>query len=269
MGALPIVEYGTLYASVSQLKTFLMCPRKFDLRYVRGASPAFIPAALAFGTAVHSALARFYLGHQLNGTAPPLELITQTFRDAWAAATAGPVPLQVDDDEDITKLIDLGVRMLTVFHAHAADKPVLVEAIESPFAVPLHDPSTGEVLEEMLIGVFDLVVREGERRVIVEHKTSAKKYAQDQLEHDLQMSGYKFAANELGWSETGLRFQVLTKTKTPAVQLDDIVRGPLANDDFLRTAVGVLRGIDAGVSYPVRGWQCRGCPFRAPCETLP
>jgi hypothetical protein len=256
MGALPIVEYGTLYVSVSQLKTFLMCPRRFELRYIRGAEPAFIPAPLAFGTAIHSALARFYFGHQAGTGAPPLELLIQTFRDAWTAAIEGDVPLQVDGEEDIAKLVDLGVRMLDVFHTHAADKVVAV------------DPVTGEVLEEMLVGVFDLVVREGERRTIVEHKTSAKKYGLDQLDYDLQMSGYKFASNELGWLDTALRFQVITKTKAPAVQEADIVRGPLAQNDFLRTAVGVLRAIDAGVSYPVRGWQCRSCAFAAPCQSL-
>jgi len=37
-------------------------------------------------------------------------------------------------------------------------------------------------------------------------------------------------------------------------------------DDFLRTAVGVLRAVDAGVAYPVRGWQCRGCQFAHACR---
>ena len=58
----------------------------------------------------------------------------------------------------------------------------------------------------------------------------------------------------------------MTKTKVPAVQVVDIHRDDQAEQDFLRTAGGVLKAIDAGVSYPVRGWQCRTCPFLGPCE---
>ena len=35
--------------------------------------------------------------------------------------------------------------------------------------------------------------------------------------------------------------------------------------DFLKTVVGVLRAIEAGVDYPVRGWACRSCPFAHAC----
>jgi hypothetical protein len=181
----------------------------------------------------------------------------------------GKIPVRLDDDEgDTGKLTDLAVRMIDAFYAHAANTPVNVEAIETPFAVELFDPESGEMLDEHLVGVFDLVLNESGKRVIVEHKSSAKKYAQDQLDYDVQMSGYAFAARQMGWEQSGLRFSVVTKTKLPAVQVADVMRGPLAENDFLRTVVGVLRSIDAGVSYPLRGWGCRSCQFKAPCETL-
>jgi hypothetical protein len=59
----------------------------------------------------------------------------------------------------------------------------------------------------------------------------------------------------------GLRLQVVTKTTLPVVQVAEVERGPRDEDDFLRTAVGVLRAVDAGVAYPVHGWACRGCQF--------
>jgi hypothetical protein len=82
---------------------------------------------------------------------------------------------------------------------------------------------------------------------------------------DIQVSGYKLAAREAGLEEVGLRFQVLTKAKVPAIQIADITRDHQDEEDFLRTAVGVLRAIDAGISYPVRGWTCRSCPFQVAC----
>ena len=37
-------------------------------------------------------------------------------------------------------------------------------------------------------------------------------------------------------------------------------------EDFLRMAVGVLKPVDAGALYPVKGWQCRGCQFQRRCQ---
>ena len=62
-----------------------------------------------------------------------------------------------------------------------------------------------------------------------------------------------------------MRFQVVTKTKVPAVQVVDLQRDEHDEDDFMRTAVGVLRAIDAGAFFPVRGWQCRGCQYAHAC----
>jgi CRISPR/Cas system-associated exonuclease Cas4 (RecB family) len=267
MRGLPVAE-GQIIVSVSQLKTWLMCPRKYELRYVRGVAPAFQPVALAFGIAFHAAVGRYYGGIQISGESPSLEVVQQAFRDSWQEQLDKQPPLQVDEEADPATIIDLAMRMLAVFHANAAGKSVQVESIEHAFAVDLHDPDSGELLEEKLVGFFDLVLREKERRVVVELKTSAKKYTQDQFAFDLQPSAYKFATEEMGWADTSLRYSIVTKTKSPVVQEEELLRGPLARDDFLRTAVGVLRAIDAGVSYPMRGWGCRTCPFKAPCETL-
>jgi len=263
---IPVAE-GQLIVSVSQIKTWLVCPRRYEMRYVRGMAPAFVPLALAFGTAFHAALGRYFVGVQA-GAVPELDALLQVFTDIWRQQLDGAVPVQVEEDEALDRVPELAERMLRAFHAQASGKPIQVEAIEHAFAVDLHDPDTGEVLDERLVGFFDLVLREGERRTVVELKTAAKKYSQDQLDYDLQPSAYKFAADELGWNDAVVRYTVVTKSKVPAVQDEVVIRGPLARDDFLRTVVGVLRAVDAGVSYPVRGWQCRSCPFRASCETV-
>jgi hypothetical protein len=73
-------------------------------------------------------------------------------------------------------------------------------------------------------------------------------------------------ASKVGLGDVRLRLQVVTKTKLPVVQVADLERGPRDEDDFLRTAVGVLRAVDAGVAYPVRGWACRGCQYSYACK---
>lgn len=263
-------KYDGLYTSVSQVKCYLRCPRQFELRYIRGEAPAFVPVPLAFGTAFHAALAAFYGEVKASGSPLRRDLVLDTFRSEWARALDGPVPLQVDEEEDSSTdaVIDKGISMLHTFaeHAEKSLEGVVVEAVERSFSVAIRDPDSGDILEEQLVGTMDLVTVEIGRRVVVEHKTAAKKYAADQLRFDIQPTAYKLAARQAGMGEVDLRFQVVTKTKVPAVQIADITRDAQDEDDFLRTAVGVLRAIDAGVSYPIRGWACRGCQYAHACS---
>ena len=259
-----------LHISVSQVKQYLRCPRQYELSRVRGVEPAFVPVPLVFGTAFHAALAYFYSLLKETSTPPPLVDLVQVFRDAWAKGTSGPVPLQGEEDDSDVDHDAKGAAMLAAFHAHAVESPpCAVVEVERFFSVALHDPDTGEVLEEELVGAWDLLIREGDRNVVVEHKSAARKYAADQLRFDQQPTAYKLAARHLGLGEVGLRFQVVSKTKVPAVQVVDLERNSCAEDDFLRTTVGVLRAIDAGAFYPVRGWQCRGCPYAHACPGAP
>ena len=258
-----------LYVSVSQVKAWLRCPRQFELHYVRGIAPAFVPVNLAFGSAIHEGLAAFY--GELKSTGVPLrrDLVLDTFRAAWASATEGDVPLQVDEEgDDTAQMVDKGVSLLHAFHQHATNggAPEAVEAVEMGFIVDLHDLDSGEVVDEKLVGTVDLIVREGGRRFIYEHKTASKKYARDQLDNDFQLTAYKLAARQMGMGDVGLKFQVLVKTKVPAIQIAEVARDYHAENDFLRTAVGVLKAIDAGISFPIRGWQCRGCQWAHVCR---
>lgn len=266
----PFAANEGLLVSVSQIKTYLRCPRAHEYRYVRGALPEFLPVPLAFGTAIHSGLAAYYGGIKLTGRSPPPDEVVQAFRDAWERAATGTVPLQRlhDEDEEEISPVDKGVEMLSVFFANAetGDLPE-VDSVELPFIAPLFDPDSGDLLEEKLSGVMDLVLVENGRKVIVEHKSSAKRYAPDVLRFDFQVTAYQHAARELHYGEVGLRYQIITKTKKPVVQIEDVRRDSQDEDDFLRISVGVLAAIDAGISYPVRGWMCRSCPYQMACNT--
>lgn len=257
-----------LHVSLSQVKAWLRCPRAFEFRYVLAADPEFRPVPLAFGSAIHEALATYYRGLMTPNGPPGVEEVVQAFRDAWELESTHPVPLQLADDEDPGELVDQAAAMLGVFHraASVAD-PMIVHAVESPFEVSLYDPKTGEVLDESLVGVFDLVIEEDGNRIVVEHKSASRKWPAAQVADDIQPSAYSLAARELGWGDVGIRLQVLTKSKkSPAFQVEDTLRGPSEEHDFLLTVIGVLKAIDHGVSFPVRSWACRSCPYQTACE---
>jgi hypothetical protein len=171
---MPASDEDGLTVSISQLKEFTICPRRYQLHRVLGVEPAFVPVPLALGSATHAAMGAMYTSIHERAEVPAVEAVLQVFRDTWALESEGPVPIKLDDDAPDP--VDVGVRMLSAFHRHVlAAGPVSVVAVELPFSgVELHDPDTGEVLDEKLSGVIDLVVREHDHNVIVEHKTAAR-----------------------------------------------------------------------------------------------
>src|SRR5437667_11124962 len=108
-----------------------------------------------------------------------------------------------------------------------------VLAVEQPFAVPLIDQATGDVLDRDLVGTLDLLERDAEGLVVVDLKTSARKYTDLQVETALQLSDYSYAVGLRPFAngdDVRLRFHVLTKTKQPqltrswtACHLSDLV----------------------------------------------
>jgi CRISPR/Cas system-associated exonuclease Cas4 (RecB family) len=260
---MPFDQPAKLHVSVSQLKTWMLCPRRYEWRYVRGFEEEFTPLPLVFGSAFHAALAAFYTAARAGRAAPVDELI-EVFEADWARRVESGPPLEGGGADD--SVIDQAALMLTAFHGCEEATQLDVLEVEKPVTAVLHDPDTGEVLEEELVGAVDLVAAAEGRTIVVEHKTSARRYSADQLRFDLQPTAYALALEQEGHADVGLRYQVVTKTKSPAVQVEDVERDSGARDDFLRTAVGVLRSIDAGVSYPIRGWQCRSCAFKARCS---
>jgi CRISPR/Cas system-associated exonuclease Cas4 (RecB family) len=135
-----------------------------------------------------------------------------------------------------------------------------------PFQLRLAHPVDCHVLDVPLVGALDAVVVEGERPVVLELKTSKKKWSNDQLEFDLQTSTYGIAARELGHRDAKLRLLVTTKTKKPVVQNEVVERMRGDEDELAEVVIGVHRAIKAGVDFPVRGWQCRSCPFAGACR---
>jgi CRISPR/Cas system-associated exonuclease Cas4 (RecB family) len=65
--------------------------------------------------------------------------------------------------------------------------------------------------------------------------------------------------------EARVAFQVLLKTKTPAIEVYPVERSELDHRFLLHTIAGVHRAVMAGAFPPVRDWWCKGCPYAVPC----
>jgi len=252
------------HLSASAIGKYLRCPRSHFYRYVERRTPESRASALVFGSAIHAALGFFYSAHRNHRAEPGIEELSDIFRGAWAEGLDDGPPVLFGDDEDASKLTDLGVAMLAVFLAKAPFYRDVVE-VEMPFSIEIADPETGELLPR-LVGVFDAVVRDRDGNyAVVEHKTSAKKWTETKLAFDNQITLYSLAAPQLGFDAARVIVQVLLKQKAP----DLVVCHPTRTDADRRELVEVVRGISratrAGIFYPLRDWHCRGCEYASAC----
>jgi putative RecB family exonuclease len=254
------------HVSYTQLDTYLRCPLRYRLQYVDRLEPEFVPAALAFGSGIHGAAAFLYRG-LAAGTPPSPADVAGYFESLWRLETAHR-PIRYGERDTAESLRDLGVRMLAILCAEV-DPATDVVAVEQVFTVPLVDPETGTVLDRDLVGSLDRLERDTEGRlVVVDLKTAARRYSDLAVEASLQLSVYSYATMMSGLADQEdlrLRFDVLTKTKTPELVRYWTTRDQAANRRLVRLAGEILHAIEAEVFPPNPGWPCRDCPYRARC----
>ena len=257
-----------LHISKGQLATYLLCPKRFWFQYVRGEPWEFTPANLAFGKAIHEAVAGFYRYFAQHREKPIPEEIQRVFRHSWWQQLEED-GIRFFGDQNEKSLTEQGEKLLKVFHAEV--RPRRVKAVESPFTVRIANPNGEQSLEAKLVGIIDLLEEDDEGSVILsELKTSSKKYSDLQGEYQLDGLVYSYAARQLGLSSSGdgqvlVRYDVLVKTKTPAFQQVYFTKEETDFNRFVRWVQEILQAIEAQVFYPIYGWQCQQCPFRKAC----
>jgi len=253
-----------LHVSYSQIKSYMICPAKFQFGYILGVEPSHRPVNMVLGGAVHHALALHYDNIMQKKQKPEEDALIAWFTDRWDAEMDRPVPVVFDEKKDEATILDAGIALLRKFY-EKSDVPTVL-AVEQPFSIELRDPATGEVMEPQLIGAMDLIVEENNKPIVVEHKTAAKRYAQWQLDFELQPAIYAHACREIGIGDVGLRYQLLVKTKNPSLQLCDINRGDKEIAEALEIVCAVLRAIEAGHFWKNRSWACADCQYRYRCD---
>jgi len=255
----------TPHLSVSALKLFLQCPRKYRIKYLDRHAPAFKPVALPFGTAFHDAVGMLLHRHGRGDPASREELHDHLRAVLHRQVHDNGTPVLFEDAEDEGQLVDRGMQMLDAFTA-AVPLPQEVLRVELPFSVELFDPNTGEALPMPLIGAVDAVARWNGRVELVELKTAKRRWSDDAVNFDLQPTAYRMGVRSQGLDDVDLRLVVVTKAARPDVQVERLRRGPDDEHDLLSTAASVVRAVQAGVDHPVRSWACKTCEFAGVCR---
>ncbi len=130
------------------------------------------------------------------------------------------------------------------------------------------DQETGEILDPEFVGNLDLLEHDPEGRlVVVDLKTSARKYTNLQVETALQLSVYSYAVGLspfVNGDDVRLPFDVLTKTKQPELHRYWMARDRAANARLFRLVAEVLRAIAAEVFHAGRRVAVQGVPVPEP-----
>src|SRR4030042_4318809 len=183
-----------LHISYTQLNTYLKCPQKYEFQYVRGLPWEFMPEYFPFGRAIHEAAKLFYKTLKETGQRMPLTDLTQHFKATWDREPQGNnIRHKENQNRDTSR--QKGTQLVKAFYENVAPQRII--GVEVPFSVDLVLEETGEVLPCKLSGIFDLIESDEEDTlVIVELKTSSKRFTDDQIDLDLQGTLYSYSRKQ-------------------------------------------------------------------------
>jgi len=246
------------HLSASQINLYLLCSLKYRFQYVDQLPKPFRPAALAFGSAIHAALAWFHQQAQ-NGNGVTLEKVCKIFEADWYAQCLDTQILY--DRQTEADLTALGKELLRVYLARPETN---VKGAEIPFSVPLKNPANGEQLEVNLDGFIDLLTAD---ETIVEFKTSGQTMTVSDVDSHLQLTAYSYAHEALFQRPAaGLKIIDLVKTKKPKMVVLETVRTKVDHERFFGLAKAVFQGIRTRVFIPRVGYWCRDCEYAPHCR---
>ena len=245
------------YLSVSQITTFLACPMRYRLKYVDHVRPAFKPAALALGSAVHSAIEWLHKAWG-SGVRPSEEDVVGIFEADLQAQAIDEIRFRAG--EGLAELRAAGSALVALYHREVTPGPS--KASELPFEVELWDATTGEVLDVPLRGWIDRIEADG---TLVELKTASRKFDAEPLALNLQLSACSYAGRVLYRERPPLRLDCLLKTKEPKLERVEVTRTDEDDRRLFRIVQEVLAAIEAESFFPNPSWMCRDCEVRHRC----
>lgn len=238
-----------------------ICSAQFLFQRIAGLEPAFESPNLVLGRSVHHAAA-YIRARQMRGELATADDAREVFVESFDILSSNPVVRFEEGEAEAIR--EQGLLLVDLLHAHIGDEEVI--AVEQEFEVPLVDEHGVVVSELPLRGYIDLVVREPEGRVVVvDVKTSGRRYSQARVQSYLQATVYAWAARQL-YGDVGFRFDVLVKTRKPQFQRLTTARGPQDFARFLSLVKVAERMVEADAYAPADGWCCPGCGYRTACR---
>jgi len=244
------------HLSYSQINCYLTCPLRYKFQYADKIPPAFTASSLAFGSAIHEAVAAFYQT-RLEGDALRPDQMLDVYRDSWGQAES--VKFFNGDNEET--LVNRAEQFVHVF-CDAVDPSIQVLGVEEFFELSLEGLPPFH-------GYIDLIEQSADgMATVADLKTASKKPSSANVQNNLQLTAYALGAEALGFEPDGLnlRLDVLLKSKTPEMVKLETARTIEDRHRFIRLVYGVWNGIEREVFFPRQDWTCSQCAWAADCH---
>jgi len=262
-----------LHISYSQIFTYLACSLKYQFQYVEQRPHEHVSIALPFGSAIHSAIERYYRSLKENGVPDQLWEIQDLFEDHLTADLGSrDIPILYKKETPNKKsTIRIGKGLLKTFYENIDPTGFEIFGIELPLTARLFNEN-GESMDMVVTGIIDLLLKDAQGNIIaVDNKTAKQPYAQATVDADLQLTSYAYllASNKYVFptADVYCRFDVMRKLKTPKFEQHYTIRTAAHRKRFAKIASAVLAGIDTRVFIPSKSWMCSDCQFRKACES--
>lgn len=252
---------GRDYLSYSAISTFCSCPLRYYFRYIEQLPEKTVSSSLVFGAAIHRA-AEFHFREILAGNPPPdLDTLLAEYQDEWCARDPATVRFNKDDENALGQLAE---RVLLTFQSSDLADP-------SGKIVGVEEELRGVITQDCpeLLARVDLILDQGDSLTVVDLKTSRSRWSESQVSNSAdQLMMYAELAKELmPGKRLKLQFAVLSKTKSPSMDMHTITLDERSVARTRYVVQQVWKAIQAGNFYPNPSpMNCGGCSFREPCR---
>ena len=245
--------------SFSSLNSFInICSLQWAFRYLYKLESESTPVNLAFGSAFH-ATAEWIAKNRKDGEYVTADDVREIFSECWNLSCKAAEALVLDVGE-WDQLNITGRNMVECLNREWVEDDITT--VGKAFSVELEGAS------KPLIGEIDLIVKNNTRNVVlIDWKTSARKWPADKADKDLQATCFSYAWTQLTGSLPGFRYDVITKKKEPSYTQHYTFRN---SDDFqrLNTLVKTVeKAVKAEAFLPnEQGFYCNGCQYASACK---
>lgn len=177
--------------SYSQIDTFHQCPRKWTYRYINNIRFDEQNIHLDYGSAVHKGLENALLDLKVNHKIDAEDFLQTVKQLQYDYAYGDPEKeLYWYAIKDMERLIHY-----QGFYEKIKDKEIV--GVEDEFDLKIPTMFCGEEVEINIKGYIDLIYRDSDNKlVVVDHKTSKKKFDKNKRRNNLQIPIYFMAIKD-------------------------------------------------------------------------
>lgn len=235
------------YTSYSRLQTLMLCPKKYEYRYILGEKPQDVSISMLFGKAQHLQYQAWLKNEPFDMAEAFLTILDEFEAEInWGKETP----------EDVFRWSEAFTELLV-----EEERPYRLLGTEVEFRLPL-----GE--EKDLLGFIDAVVENENGSITgIEFKTAARAYGNDQLQFNHQPTVYILGLSQM-FPGRKIKFQylVFTKTKNPKLLTYHVTRSQRQLQE-LGDLISYQDRISLLGVYPrIRSWMCNNCEYRDKCN---